>query len=130
MSAIRNVGELASPYFLLEVWARREEIDIDPETYASLKRRARTLVRDARGFELRGEEPDDDWRQRRLELLAFEDLVHQSVRLDDGTDLELGVWNDGAIIGDLPGFADPDRRGEDQADPMSTRFELGLDAYR
>src|SRR5690349_4985231 len=27
--AIRNAGELASPYYLLEVWARREEIDID-----------------------------------------------------------------------------------------------------
>ena len=30
VSAVRNVGELASPYFLLEVWSRREEVDIDP----------------------------------------------------------------------------------------------------
>ncbi|HEV2811107.1 MAG TPA: N-6 DNA methylase [Acidimicrobiales bacterium] len=134
MSAIRNIGELASPYFLLEVWARREEIDIDPETYASLKRRARALVRDARGFELRGEEPDDDWRQRRLEMLALEPLDERGMKLDDGTETLLGVWcestgADAAVVGDLPGFADPDRRGEDQADPTSTRFELALDAY-
>ena len=134
MTAIRNVGELASPYFLLEVWARREEIDIDPETYASLKRRARALVRDARGFELRGEEPDDDWRGRRIELLAFEDLFRRTMKLDDGTETVLGVWRDtsgveAAVVGDLPGFTDPDRRSEDQGDPASTRFELGLDAY-
>lgn len=134
MSAIRNIGELASPYFLLEVWARREEIDIDPETYASLKRRARALVRDARGFELRGEEPDDDWRQRRAELLALEPLDERAMKLDDGTEMTLGVWRDiagadAAVVGDLPGFADPDRRGDDQADPASTRFELALDAY-
>jgi biotin operon repressor len=134
MSAIRNVGELASPYFLLEVWARREEIDIDPETYASLKRRARALVRDARGFELRGEEPDDDWRQRRVELLALESLDQRSMKLDDGTETTLGVWSestgaDAAVVGDLPGFGDPDLRGDDEADPASTRFELGLDAY-
>jgi hypothetical protein len=134
VSAIRNVGELASPYFLLEVWARREEIDLDPETYASLKRRARALVRDSRGFELRGEEPDDDWRQRRMELLALEPIDQRSMKLDDGTETMLGVWRestgaDAAVVGDLPGFGDPDRRGDDQADPASTRFELGLDAY-
>ena len=134
MSAIRNVGELASPYFLLEVWARREEIDIDPETYASLKRRARLLVRDASGFELRGEEPDDEWRVRRLELLALEGLEPRSIKLDDDTDSVLGVWrdeegDDAILVGDLIGFADPDRRADDEADPASTRFELTLDAY-
>lgn len=134
MSAVRNIGELASPYFLLEVWARREEIDIDPDTYASLKRRARALVRDARGFELRGEEPDDDWRQRRVELLALEPLDPRAMKLDDGSETTLGVWcestgADAAVVGDLSGFGDPDRRGDDQADPASTRFELALDAY-
>lgn len=134
MTAIRNIGELASPYFLLEVWARREEIDIDPETYASLKRRARALVRDARGFEVRGEDPDDDWRQRRLELLALVDLDQRPMKLDDGTETVLGVWRDStgvdaAVVGDLPGFDDPDRRSDDQADPAATRFELALDTY-
>jgi hypothetical protein len=134
VSAIRNIGELASPYFLLEVWARREEIDIDPETYASLKRRARALVRAARGFELRGEEPDNDWRQRRAELLAMEPLDELAMKLDDGTEMTVAVWRestgaDAAVVGDLPGFADPDRRGDDQTDPASTRFELALDTY-
>jgi N-6 DNA Methylase len=134
MTAIRNVGELASPYFLLEVWARREEIDIDPETYASLKRKARSLVRDARGFELRGDQPDDDWRQRRLELFALEELDHRPITHEDGTESVLGVWRDGqgddaVVVGDLPGFADPDRRTDEEADPASTRFELSLDAY-
>jgi Eco57I restriction-modification methylase len=134
LSAIRNVGELASPYFLLEVWARREEIDIDPETYASLKRRARSLVRDARGFEMRGEESDRDWRRLRLELLGLEELSEVTLKLDDDTEAVLGVWRestgaDAAVVGDLDGFTDPDRRGSDQADPASTRFELALDAY-
>src|SRR5258708_27298681 len=134
MSAIRNVGELASPYFLLEVWARREEIDIDPETYASLKRKARSLVRDANGFELRDDEPDDEWRARRLELLALEGLEHRLISFDDGTDSVLGVWrdengDDAILVGDLPGFTDPDRRVDDEADPASTLFELALDAY-
>ncbi len=134
MSAIRNVGELASPYFLLEVWARRDDINIDPETFASLKRRARALVRDARAFDLRGEEPDDEWRRRRLELLALEDIVIQTVKLDDGADISLGVWrddtgNDAVVVRDLAGFDDPDRRDADEGDPASTRFELALDAY-
>ena len=135
MNAIRNVGELASPYFLLEVWARREDIDIDPETYASLKRKARSLVRDAYGFELRGDEPDNEWRTRRLDLLALEGLEQRLISLDDGTDAILGVWrykegDDAILVGDLPGFTDPDRRADDESDPGSTRFEMALDAYR
>lgn len=134
MSAIRNVGELASPYYLLEVWARREEIDIDPETYASLKRKARTLVRDSRAFEARGEQPDDDWRSRRRELLGIEDAIAKTFVLDDGTEVDLLIWRDtdaadSLLVGDLPGFADPDRRPQDAADPPSTAFELALDAY-
>lgn len=134
MSAIRNVGELASPYFLLEVWARREEIDIDPETYATLKRKARALVRDARASETRGEEPDEDWQARRRDLLAVDGLVEQSVVLDDGSHFPLGIWRNGngedaLLIGDLPGFTDPDHRSDDASDPPSTAFELALDAY-
>ena len=69
MTVIKNVGELASPYFLIEVFARRGEIDIDPETFATLKQKSRALVRDARGFELRGQEPDEEWQTRRLDLV-------------------------------------------------------------
>lgn len=135
MSAIRNVGELASPYYLLEVWARREDIDIDPETFATLKRKARALVRDARGFESRSEAPDQDWRDRRRDLLAIDPLRHEVHVLDDGTPFELGVWcessgSDALLVGEPEGSDDPDQRGPDRADPVSTQFELALDAYR
>lgn len=134
MSAIRNVGELASPYYLLEVWARREEIDIDPETYASLKRKVRRLVRDARGFEMRTEDPDDEWRRLRADVLAIEPVVARTVTLDDGSGFELGVWAEpsGAealLVGDLATWDDPDRRSGEDNDPAATRFELALDAY-
>jgi hypothetical protein len=134
MSAIRNVGELASPYYLLEVWARQEEIDIDPETYASLKRKARKLVRDARGFEMRGEDPDDEWRNLRSDMLALDSATDRTVTLDDGSEFKLGVWAEpsGAealLVGDLPGWADPDRRSQEEDDPPATRFEFALDAY-
>lgn len=135
MSAIRNVGELASPYYLIEVWARREDIDIDPETFATLKRKARALVRDARAFELREEEPDEDWRGRRRDLLAIDSLHQELHTLDDGAEFELGVWcessgPDALLVGDLHGFDDPDQRGRDMSDPAATQFELALDAYR
>lgn len=134
MNAIRNVGELASPYYLLEVWARREEIDIDPETYATLKRKVRKLVRDARGFELRGEDPDNDWHALRADVLALEPVVRHTVLLDDDSTFDLGVWSEpsGAealLIGDLPTLEDPDKRTGEDTDPPSTRFELALDAY-
>lgn len=132
MSAIRNQGELASPYFLLELWVRREEIDIDPETYATLKRKARALVRDARAFESRGEVPDDEWRARRLDLLGLADLT-----LLDGSAhpaLQLSTWgpnpeHDAVVIADLPGGVDPDSRADDDLDPPSTAFELFLDDH-
>lgn len=135
MTAIRNVGELASPYFLLEVWVRREEIDIDPETFATLKRKARSLVRDARGFELRDDEPDDDWRLRRRELLALEELAALDEPGGDDRPFDLSVWRadkgaDAVIVGDLPGFLDPDRRTPDDTDPPATVFELALDEYQ
>jgi hypothetical protein len=135
MTAIRNIGELASPYFLLEVWARREEIDIDPETYATLKRKARALVRDARGFEVRDEEPDADWQARRLELLGLEGARELTVTLEGGIPFPLRLWrddegHDAVLVGDLPGFTDPDLRTEKAEDPLSTQFELALDAYQ
>ena len=68
---LRNVGELASPYYLLELWVRQWEIDLDPETYATLKRKTRSLVRDMRTFDHRGENVDDDWRARRREILGL-----------------------------------------------------------
>jgi Eco57I restriction-modification methylase len=135
VTAIKNIGELASPYFLLEVWARREEIDIDPETYATLKRKARALVRDARAFEVRDEEPDADWQARRLELLGLEDAKELTVTLEEDTSFALGRWrddtgHDAVLVGDLPGIADPDRRTEQAQDPPSAQFELALDAYQ
>ncbi|OFW59092.1 MAG: hypothetical protein A2133_12150 [Actinobacteria bacterium RBG_16_64_13] len=134
MSAIRNVGELASPYFLLEVWARRSQITIDPETYATLKRKARSLVRDARAFESRGEEPDDDWRARRRDLLGLDRLLERTIELEDGTNCSVGVWRNGGgvdalVVRDLAGFGDPDERSDDAPDPPATMFELALDAY-
>ena len=133
MSAIRNEGGLASPYYLLEVWAQREQIDIDPETYATLKRKARALVRDFRGFDLRGELPDADWQTRRLDLVGIDRSAPIEVTLDDGTVFRLLVWRDGdrdaLLVADLPGAPDPDVRPPDAADPLATQFELALDAY-
>lgn len=134
MSAIRNEGELATPYFLLEIWVRRHEIDIDPETYATLKRKTRRLVRDARGFELRGQEPDDGWRQLRREVLAFTGTRTATLSFDDGREVDVEVWtgpdgHDAAIVLDLPGLDDPDLRPDDAVDPPATTFELALDAY-
>ena len=128
MTAIRNVGELASPYFLVEVWSRRDEIDIDPETFATLKQKTRRIVRDARAFESRGEEPDDEWRARRLELLGLAPLEPLPIALD-GTGTTLAVHRNGAdldtvLIGDLPGAPEPDHRLEGAEDPPSTAFEL------
>jgi hypothetical protein len=134
MSAVRNVGGLASPYYLLEVWARKGEIDIDPETYASLKRKARALVRDFRGFDVRGQEPDVDWQRRRVDLLGLDGALPIDVRLDDGSQLPLLAWRfedqDALVVADLPGALDPDRRPPDAADPLSTQFELALEAYQ
>ena len=133
MSAIRNEGGLASPYYLLEVWAQREQIDIDPETYATLKRKARALVRDFRGFDLRGELPDTDWQARRLDLVGIDRSEPVEVTLDDGTVFRLLVWRDGGrdalLVADLPGAPDPDVRPPDAADPLATQLELALDAY-
>ncbi|MGH9065978.1 MAG: hypothetical protein ACRD0J_00410, partial [Acidimicrobiales bacterium] len=135
MNAIGNVGELASPYFLIEVWARRDEINIDPETFATLKRQARGLVRDARAAQSRGEEPEEDWRARRRHLLGLDELIGQSVTLEDGTDYCLDSWRDGEgrdalLVTDLESCADPDHRDPGEVDPPSTRFELALGAYR
>ncbi|MDP9300833.1 MAG: N-6 DNA methylase [Actinomycetota bacterium] len=134
MTVIKNVGELASPYFLIEVFARRGEIDIDPETFATLKQKSRALVRDARGFELRGQEPDEDWQARRLDLLGIQSTRDFSVNLDDGEPFGLKAYGNGdgvdaVLVGDLPGFTDPDRRVDKAIDPPATRFELALDAY-
>jgi hypothetical protein len=134
MSAIRNVGELASPYYLLEVWARRGEINIDPETYATLKRKARALVRDARAFETRSEEPDDEWRARRRDLLGLDGLIERSIPLEDGAECAVGIWRNGGgvdalVVRELHGFVDPDERPKDASDPPATAFELALDIY-
>jgi Eco57I restriction-modification methylase len=133
MAAIRNVGELASPYFLVEVWSRRDEIDIDPETFTTLKQKTRRLVRDARAFESRDEEPDDDWRVRRLDLLGLDATDPLAIALN-GTGTTLGVRRndeglDTVLIGDLPGAPNPDDRPEGADDPPSTAFELALDEY-
>jgi hypothetical protein len=40
VTAIRNVGELASPYFLLEVWAGGDDLTVPAE----LRREAKRLV--------------------------------------------------------------------------------------
>lgn len=133
MSAIANVGELASPYYLLEVWSRREDIDIDPETYASLKQKARKLVRDYRRFDARDEKPDDDWWEARLELLGLSGSRWLEVGLADGA-VEVLVWQDGlgrdaVVVGDLRDDTDPDEREAGSEDPAATRFEMALDAY-
>lgn len=134
MSAIHNHGGLASPYYLLEVWARRSEVDIDPETYASLKRKARALVKDFRAFDLRGEEPDTDWQVRRLDLLGLAAARPIEVLADEAEELALLVWSDeehdALVVADLPGTIDPDLRPKDAPDPPSTRFELALDVYK
>ncbi|MHB1446203.1 MAG: N-6 DNA methylase [Acidimicrobiales bacterium] len=129
-SAIKNVGELASPYFLLEVWARRADIDIDPETFATLRRRTRSLVRDARVAESRGEEPDAEWQARRRELL---DLPTSEPLRGDPPFEQLSVRDETArdclLVGDAPGAPDPDERRADEVDPLSTRFELALEDH-
>jgi type I restriction-modification system DNA methylase subunit len=118
---------------LLEVWAQRDQIAIDPETYATLKRKARALVRDFRGFDLRDEVPDSDWQVRRLDLLGIDWSTPIEVTLEDGTVFRLLVWRDddrdALLIADLPGAPDPDVRPPDAADPLATQFELALDAY-
>lgn len=134
MTILRNVGELASPYFLLELWARREEIGLEPDVYAALKRKARALVRDGRAFEARGEPPDEEWRARRRELLDLTEVKDRPVILEDGLEFLLLAWRDSVggeclLVGDLLGFEDPDQRPPDAADPPSTRFELALRAY-
>jgi Eco57I restriction-modification methylase len=134
VTVIMNVGELASPYFLIEVFARRGEIEIDPETFATLKQKSRALVRDARGFELRGQEPDGEWQARRLDLLGIQSARDFGVSLDDGEPFALKAYRNGdgrdaVLVGDLPGFADPDKRVDTATDPPATRFELALDAY-
>jgi hypothetical protein len=134
LTAIDNVGELASSYFLLEVWARRADIDIDPETFATLRRKAKGLVRDARVAESRQEPPDADWQARRLEWLGLDPLASCLVTLAEGEGFELGRWVDAegrdcVLVADLTGVTDPDRREEGASDPVSTRFELALDAY-
>lgn len=79
---LRNVGELASPYYLLELWVRKWEIDLDPETYATLKRKTQRLVRGAAAFDLRGERPDDAWRALRREVIGIEDVAVGAGTLD------------------------------------------------
>ena len=133
MSAIRNVGELASPYFLVEVWSRRDEIDIDPETFATLKVKCRRLVRDFRAFDLRNEEPDEEWRAQRRDVLGLEPIVPLRIDLN-GSETTLSVFRneealDTVLLGDLPGAPDPDCRLEGAEDPPATAFELALDRY-
>jgi N-6 DNA Methylase len=134
VSALRNEGELASPYFLLELWLSREEIDIDPETYASLKRKSRRLVRDARAAELRGQEVDQDWRQLRRETLALAKL--QMIKTSSVMDGWLQAWSDeggreSLLVLELDPNVDPDQREAipELEESPSTAFELGLDSY-
>lgn len=133
MSAISNVGELASPYYLLEVWARRGEIDLDPETYATLKTKARRLVRDYRRFDLRGEQPDDEWFAGRLALLGLADAASLKLAVE-GEVVAVRVWTDGGgtesvVVADLRAGTDPDRRLPGGIDPPAAMFERALDTY-
>lgn len=130
MSAIRNVGELASPYFLLEVWGRRDELAVTAE----LRRDAKRLVVAARRAESRSEEPDDDWQGTRRALLGLTDVTERVVSLDNGSTFPLLLWrddagNDAVLVGDLPGFTNPDGRADDAAHTPAITFELALDAY-
>ncbi len=132
--ALRNVGELASPYYLLELWVRRDDIASDPETLATLKWKARRLVRDARVFESRSEPPDEEWLWHRRDLLAVGEAIDKIYILDDGSEFELKLWRDDEgreclLVGELADFSSPDERSSGQTDPFSTRFELALDAY-
>lgn len=134
MSALRNVGELASPYFLIELWVRRGEINIDPETFASLKRKARTLVRDARIAEDRGDPVDDDWRERRRDLLALNGMEVWTAHTEAG-ELTIHLWRDEQgrdcmAVAELDPGGDPDARDalEGLTEPPATAFELALDA--
>jgi hypothetical protein len=131
---LRNVGELASPYYLLELWVRQWEIDLDPETYATLKRKTRSLVRDLRGFEHRGEQVDEDWRARRREILGLVSFEESVANIDAG---ELAVLlaptaPDGPrlLVGELDPGVDPDRRDPDRdlEEPPATAFELVLES--
>lgn len=131
---LRNVGELASPYYLLELWARQYEIDLDPETYASLKRKARALVRDAAAFEHRGEPVDGAWRAARREVLGLEPELEQRTVALDGTAIDLSLaatGPDGAklLVAELGLGVDPERRDEDAgwSEPPATCFELALE---
>jgi hypothetical protein len=134
VTAIRNVGELASPYYLLEVWARREQIDIDPETYASLKQTARRLVRDARAFESRGLEPDEQWRDIRLALFGLQNPSLAGTQLEADLPFDLRIWSDDGgrealLVGSMADGRSPDERPPGAPDPPATRFELALDDY-
>jgi hypothetical protein len=130
VSAIRNVGELASPYFLLEVWAASDELKVP----ADVRRGAKRLVVAARRAESRGEEPDDEWRVARRWLLGLDPLKELVVSLDDGSTFPLLLWrdddgNDAVLVGDLPGFTNPDGRLDDATHTPAISFELALDAY-
>src|SRR4051794_39073051 len=111
---LRNVGELASPYYLLELWVRQWEIDLDPETYATLKRKTRGLVRDLRAFEHRGEPVDVDWCARRRDILGLEDVEEVVAETDVGAlpVLLAPTALDGPrlLVGELDPGIDPDRK--------------------
>jgi len=129
------VGELASPYYLLELWVRRYEIDLDPETYATLKRKTRALVRDALAFDHRGEPVDHAWRSARREVVGLNGQVDgRTVSLEVGSiDVALvPTAPDGPrlLVGELDPGVDPERRDEagGWTEPPATMFELALEA--
>lgn len=131
---LRNVGELASPYYLLELWVRQWEIDLDPETYATLKRKTRSLVRDARAFEHRAENVDGDWRARRREILGLGDVEQRIAKIDVGEAAVVlaPTSPDGPrlLVGELDPGIDPDHRDPDSdvEEPPATAFELVLES--
>jgi len=130
VTAIRNVGELASPYFLLEVWGRRDDITVTAE----LRRETKRLVVAARRAESRGEDPDGEWRAGRLAALGIDTAEECTVIVDDGSAFPLLLWRDSdgidaLLVGDLPGFAHPDHRTDDHTHTPAISFELALDAY-
>lgn len=130
---LRNVGELASPYYLLELWVREWQIDLDPETYATLKRKTQGLARDLRVFEQRSEPVDDDWRSRRLEVLGLTGAGTAAVAVD-GADVAVRYAATGPtgrlLVGELDPEDDADARPADAegGEPPATLFELALEA--
>ncbi len=123
------------PTFWLEVWARRDEIDIDPETYASLRnaRRAPSFVTpEPSRCGLRGRTTSGMLAAAGALALEAADRALSVARRRLGLRAGSGatrVARTPCSSGSFRTLTDPDRRSGDAADPPATRFELALDAY-